>query len=515
MYLREHFRHFIIIICSFISLNTPAQTPVSIIELAWEKVPLAKSYNIRIKTINDRLILEKKSQESIAKIQIPPGRYQFQISANDYLGRQGLWSAPSLIDVRPEAPKPLPQKDTPIYARAGKVKKINLRWESFHQETSFFLQVWKNEDIIFTGDITTNNHDIEFPGPGDYSFAVHSKINGVTSEDSEREYITIIERPDLSPITIISPKENIRFSSPMSYFNWTPIKKINSYFVEITKKENDQASIILNAQFKTTSFIKFLEDGDYSLKVCPIDEFGIDEQCAIHNFSMLRKRFSNLLTLAANYSFGSITNTSQNDFKKNDHSSLNMTEFQIDSNFWKYLGAGISIKKGSLNYNRVDSTTFEAEFNEQYAYLSLINLYKTKRFLHTPRLDLGLYSQEFSPPETPFSLIAHKVSGLCLNLNWNIIFNEKYQLQLSYKFAPKLTLTETPIKISEEASSSLSELKINFSYQPFKQNILLNIGYSRQSLSSTYSGNLNFLQSESSVKQQLNSLYLGLTYFIN
>lgn len=222
------------LILLFISFSSYAQSRW--IDLSWEKVDQAKSYEIELyEFINkdqSNLFEKTKTIEPVWSKQVPPGKYQFRLRALDGRDVPGEWSELSLIDVR--LPRPIyvyPLPNDLLKGLEQDEENIHFEWKAVEGASFYVFEVWKSEGFHFRKIVHGNSITHRLPVAQKYFWRVLpmiSESDEIPPPGSEGGASFFLQGREL-----VAPKVSVEKKNDFLSISWGKILQEESYEIEI------------------------------------------------------------------------------------------------------------------------------------------------------------------------------------------------------------------------------------------------------------------------------------------
>lgn len=228
------------------------------IDLDWESVQGAKSYEIELFEFKDRSSLSRgvfKSEVPRWTMAVPPGKYAVKIRSLDSRDVGGEWS--EQIPVSVKLPKPLllsPKSDEVFESRDGANKEITFQWEGSSGANYYRLNIFDQENVKFFTVITPlKEYKTNFFKLQNYSWEVLPLYE--ESESSEEG-----ANEDRHTFTLVggelkAPKLRTSISTNDIIVNWSKVENAEFYSYKLIQDKDGQKVAVEGKTSKLGIFV--------------------------------------------------------------------------------------------------------------------------------------------------------------------------------------------------------------------------------------------------------------------
>jgi hypothetical protein len=224
-------------------LMLPSSTQAKSVELNWEAVPLANSYDLRIEDSSGKPLSETRIALPAWKGDITPGIYFYQVRALDALSRTGAWSEKSRLVVIPPPPEPVYPSQRSEVPKVGQTTRVRVTWQPAPGASRYRTRLSRSGQSLAENWSETHESFFEGLQDGEYEWTVSALIqdNGKTWETplSSPTRFKVVNQGLVEP-RLLSPKGELsrvsESSEPIS-FNWLQTPGAESYEICIQWSE--------------------------------------------------------------------------------------------------------------------------------------------------------------------------------------------------------------------------------------------------------------------------------------
>lgn len=192
-------------------LTSRSQQSTRSVNLEWEKIEKAFSYDLEISDSKKKPLVNKTSSEERMKIHLSPGEYLFRIRAKDKRGVSGPWSAYEKLSVKVGIVKLLhPPKNWEKVVQESDTLDISFKWSSSQGAESYLIKVTSiSSSFEVSKEITATELMLKLPVGETFNWSVQSKAQGLFSPVSEAQF-TLLGKNFAKPIIKKPSSEFVR-----------------------------------------------------------------------------------------------------------------------------------------------------------------------------------------------------------------------------------------------------------------------------------------------------------------
>ncbi len=160
-----------------IIISSPALAQMRWIDLQWEKMDKARSYEVELYQIKDDEALKIYEKVQVSdpnwSKQVDPGKYKFRLRGIDNREVPGEWSELELIDVR--LPRPIyvhPLPNDVLKGLEDEEEKIIFEWKAVEGASFYVFEVWNKNGFRHQATLHTNSLSYPIPVAQKYFWRV-------------------------------------------------------------------------------------------------------------------------------------------------------------------------------------------------------------------------------------------------------------------------------------------------------------------------------------------------------
>jgi hypothetical protein len=479
------------------------------IVLQWKPLERAKAYELEVLTERGLVVVNETTNDVSYVVHLKAGAYAYKVRGVDYLNRKGHWSPIKNFVVQPGPPIPSGPVSSKLIGRAGITTKENLRWDESDEAQAYRLRVWKDDRLLIERDVAESSSEIEWPGPGEYRYRLAGIADGVVGEESEPTVFSVREKPPPAPVVLLSPQNGSQLESTNVNFQWQADAQAEKYKVSIYRA--DRTALVKEFWSESDQSSQDLAPGEYVVEVEGADRLGLGPKGQIHSFIVGDPSWRFQWRFGLDSRAGAVKTSTNSIFKDNSSSAL-FQHFWTDFTLWKGFGFGGDFVTAELPYSRLDDSSFRGRWTETTGYLQYRHQNLESRYKWYVNPFAGFYSQTFSVPEVPFSLIGHLAAGPMFGAEIGGHPRERWTASLRFQMASSLEVKEKPLTAGSEARARYASWDFSVGYRLIEKPLFVRGGYRLDQLTTQYGGMGTLGVAGVNSNQSGSSMYLGVSY---
>jgi len=270
---------------------TELPPPMSTLDLEWESVDEAESYELKLTPKDGGKALVFPVQENKISQRVPSGTYLLQIRSKDKTsGYFGSWSEATEIDIHPKVVELLEPKDQEVIPEPNEKRHdVTLKWQPINGVRNYHLRIWdENREEKAQEFITPNSSKILKLSAG------HTYLWTVTVEDDKSVSYQMKPTPyrfTLLGKKLLPPVIDTKISrTDVKELKWQPSARAETYRVLLQTKcldETDWRTLADKPAFKERRLaLNKLKPGDYRFEIVAEAPHAVSSEPAKFEFTV-------------------------------------------------------------------------------------------------------------------------------------------------------------------------------------------------------------------------------------